>query len=80
MDEHITGRAQILLTALRKTGAWMSRADLARATGKNRLSPHDIALLDRLVTSGLIEKQQRESITPVGTAFDYRAIDQAKDH
>lgn len=73
MTEQITDRARELLAALRAEGVWMSRADLARATGKNRLSPHDVALLDRLASAGLIEKRRRESNTPVGIAYDYKA-------
>lgn len=68
-----TGRANELLEALRRAGDWMSRADLARATNKNRLSPHDIGLLQRLVDAGLVDIRQRVSNTPVGKAYDYRA-------
>lgn len=73
MTEQITDRARELLAALRAGGVWMSRADLARATGKNRLSPHDVDLLDRLAAADLAEKRKRKSNTPVGIAYDYRA-------
>ena len=70
----ITVRALELLDALKAhRGVWMTRAELARATNKNRLSPHDVDLLDRLVDAGLIEKRRRDSNTPVGIAYDYRA-------
>lgn len=72
MTDEITARARELLAALQAGGGWMSRAELARATGKSRLSPHDIDLLDRLVNAGQIDKQERPSNTPVGTAFEYR--------
>jgi hypothetical protein len=68
----ITGRANLLLNAMKETQNWMSRAQLAHATGKRNLSPHDIMLLDRLIEYGIIEKRERESNTPVGIAFDYR--------
>jgi predicted transcriptional regulator len=71
----LTERANQLLEALKSSGNWMSRAQLAKATGKNLLSPHDKDLLERLIASGLIEKRQRSSVTPVGIAYDYRAID-----
>lgn len=74
MTGEITERALQLLDALRTDrGVWMTRAELARATGKSRLSPHDVMLLERLIEARLIEKRQRESNTPVGIAYDYRA-------
>lgn len=74
MDEQITTRARELLAALQTSGQWTARADIARATGKNRLSPHDVELLRRLVNVGLIEMRRRESKTPVGEAYDYRVV------
>jgi hypothetical protein len=73
-DIDITGRAQELLNVLISAGPgrWVSRAELAKSTGKNRLSPHDILLLNRLVEAGRIERQERKSNTPVGTAYEYR--------
>lgn len=74
MTAEITDRARELLAALKaQDGAWVTRSELARATGKNRLSPHDVDLLERLIEAGLIEKLQRKSNTPVGIAYDYRA-------
>lgn len=71
----ITGRAKELLTALQANGDWMSRAELGRASGKHRLSPHDVMLLQRLIDAGHVQIRQRASNTPVGTAYDYRAIE-----
>lgn len=71
-----TKRGEILLTALRNNGGWMSRAQLAKATGKNQLSPHDWQLLERLIDAGAIEKRERESNTPVGVAYEYRIVQQ----
>ena len=72
-DERLTERGRELLTALKAANGWTSRADLARATGKNRLSPHDFMLLERMEKDGLIEIRQRDSRAPAGVAFDYRA-------
>lgn len=69
----VTGRALVLLKALRSNGDWMGRAAIALATGKNRLSPHDIDLLQRLIDAGYVEVQERPSNAPVGVAFEYRA-------
>ena len=74
MTAEITDRARDLLAALKAhNGAWVTRAQLARDTGKNRLSPHDVDLLERLIDAGQVEKRQRKSNTPVGVAYDYRA-------
>lgn len=70
----ITGRGQQLLDALRTHGGWARRADLAQRTGKNRLSPHDIELLSRLVTAGRVEVRERPSYGPMGIAYEYRAV------
>lgn len=72
-QDTITGRGRQLLDALKEKGDWMSRAELARATDKNRLSPHDLTLLERLIVAGMVERRQRGSNTPIGIAFEYRA-------
>ncbi len=70
----VTERGLQLLKALRKRGDWMSRADLALATGKHRLSPHDLELLNRMIAAGLVERRQRAISTPIAFAFDYRIV------
>lgn len=67
-----TERARELFAVLDVRREWVSRAQLARGSGKNRLSPHDVDLLDEMEAAGLIEKRQRASNTPVGIAYDYR--------
>lgn len=71
----ISGRGGQLLAAMRKTGAWMSRAELAEATGKAALSPNDRNWLDRLETDGLIERRQRSKPEAViGYEYVYRSV------
>lgn len=72
-DERLTERGRELLAALKAANDFMNRADLARATGKNRLSPHDLELLERMEKDGFIEIRRRDSRAPAGVAFDYRA-------
>lgn len=68
----VTIRGRELLEVIRSNGDWISRAQLAHATGKSRLSPHDAALLDRMVAAGLIEVRERFSNTPIGKAYEYK--------
>jgi DNA-binding IclR family transcriptional regulator len=65
--ERLTERAEELLTAIREAGDWVTRSDIAEATGKNRLSPHDRQLLDTLADSGYIEREER----PAGISMKY---------
>lgn len=69
-------RAQKLRNVLDLNGGWMSRLDIAKATGKTRVMPHDVNLLEQMVADGILEKQQRSversGITDV--AHDYRFI------
>lgn len=68
---NLTERANELLSAIRSHGDWITRAELAAATGKARLSPHDRNLLDELVSNGLIE--QDELPAGISTKFVYKA-------
>jgi hypothetical protein len=70
----LTDQAQKLLEILRATGQdWMNRKDIARAIGKRRLTPYDIALLELLQEKGLVEIQSRENGTPIGYEWVYHA-------
>ncbi len=70
----LTEQAQKLLEILRATGQdWMNRKDIARAIGKRRLTPYDIALLELLQEKGLVEIQSRENGTPIGYEWVYHA-------
>lgn len=75
MTEQIVGRGVELLNALRgKPGAWLTRAELAEATGKRALSPNDRNWLERLERAGLIEVQERRKPESVrGAEYIYRA-------
>ncbi|MCC7130446.1 MAG: hypothetical protein IT297_08630 [Anaerolineae bacterium] len=71
----ITERAAAILAVLRtREGVWMSRIEIAKAHGKRKLQAHDVELLRRLEAAGLVETRTRRSNTPVGTAFEYRAV------
>jgi len=67
----LTGRASDLLKAIKEHGGWITRAELASATGKTRLSPHDRNLLDDLCSSGLIELDEQPA--GISTKFVYKA-------
>lgn len=70
----LTEQAQKLLEILQKTGAeWMNRKDIAKAIGKRRLTPYDIALLELLQDKGLVEIQSRPNGTPIGYEWVYHA-------
>lgn len=69
--ENLTDRAMELLSAIREHGGWVTRAELAEATGKTRLSPHDRNLLEDLESSGLIELDEQPA--GISTKFVYKA-------
>jgi hypothetical protein len=75
-DRPIAVRYAALLKALRDNGGWMSRADLAQATGKRQLSPNDVNHLNAMLDAGVIERSGR----PVGLKeeFIYRITDTGK--
>ena len=63
----LTEQAHKLLEILRATEImWMNRKDIARAIGKRRLTPYDIALLELLQDKGLVEIKSRANGTPIG--------------
>lgn len=70
----ITGRALQLFAALKSNGGWMDRNQLADATGKRVLSPHDVALIDRLIERGLAEGREEPGGGPRGVRHVYRAV------
>lgn len=68
----VTGRGAQLLAAIREHGDWIGRAELARATGKNQLSPHDWSLLDRMSAAGLIEVRETVMERTKRMMYEYR--------
>ncbi len=75
----LTEQGQRLLDILQKPGhEWMSRKQIARALGKRRLTPYDIALLEILQDKGLVEIQSRANGTPIGYEWVYHARPGAK--
>lgn len=69
----IAGRGAALLHALHNSGEWMTRADLAAATGKRSLSPNDRNWLERFEREGLIEVDTRPVVGPAQHEYLYRA-------
>ncbi len=72
-ENEISARARKMLVAIQASGEWMSRVQVARASGKKRLIPYDVDLLQQMVEKGLIEIRQRASATPIGIAYEYKA-------
>ena len=60
-----------LVEALYNAGdTWLTRAQIARAVGKRRLTPYDINILAMLAHRGLIEMATRPTSAP-GSDFAY---------
>lgn len=75
----LTEHAHKLLEILRGTDiTWMNRKDIARAIGKRRLTPYDIALLELLQDKGLVEIESRANGTPIGYEWVYHAPTESK--
>lgn len=71
----MTERRAALFSVLRgNAGQWMTRTELAAATGKTRLSPNDVHHLEDLAREGLIEARQETIKSPLGYEWQYRAI------
>lgn len=51
-------------------GRWLTRAKVAKALGKRRLTPYDINCLKLLSDRGIIEEGQQETSAP-GSDFAY---------
>jgi hypothetical protein len=69
----ITRRGAQLLAALRSAEGWMTRAELASATGKNWMTPNDMIQLERMAAAGLIEISQQVPIRGPRARWVYRA-------
>ncbi len=74
VDAHmreLTPHQTKILEALYHVGAdWASRAQIARAIGKRRLTPYDINILSMLARRGFVEVSTRPTTAP-GSEFAY---------
>lgn len=68
----LTDRQQKLLDLLKANGGWMRRQDLARAMGKDQLTPEDSMALDRLADHGLVIVEIADNLAPGGETVRYR--------
>jgi hypothetical protein len=76
----LTEQAQKLLEILRDNRyPWMNRKEIAKAIGKRRLTPYDIALLELLQERGLVEIKSRPNGTPIGYEWVYHAAQDSKN-
>lgn len=67
-------QAQRILSIVKAAGGvWVDRREIAKALGKNRLNPGDLAYLDVLAANGIVETEQRKNNTPIGYEVVYRA-------
>lgn len=74
MDKQtVTRRGAQMLNALRANGDWMTRAQLAHATGKNWMTPNDLNQLERMAAAGLIEISQQALERGPQARYVYRA-------
>lgn len=69
----LTERAHELLEAIRNAGNWIDRTELAQATNKASLSPHDRILLDTMVNEGLIIVDEQPA--GISKKYVYKAVD-----
>jgi predicted DNA-binding ArsR family transcriptional regulator len=71
-SDHLTEHAQKIYHAISaQRNQWLTRAQIARMIGKNRLTPYDIALLDRLVEEEMIDSQQEQGFSREGYRWVY---------
>lgn len=69
-----SSRAADILEILERKESWLNRQELAKLTGKKRLSPNDVIQLHNLVRDGLVEMRKVPTQLPVGEIFEYRAV------
>tara|TARA_B100000683_G_C12293456_1_gene475025 strand:- start:425 stop:661 length:237 start_codon:yes stop_codon:yes gene_type:complete len=72
----LTDLQRLLLEALRKSGDWLTRPQIADAIQReSRLNPHDVNMLNELAKMGLIEIDER-IVGTVRKQYFYRAVRQ----
>lgn len=67
-----SAQGQKIIGILYDLADWTDRHTLARRMGKNRLNPHDAALLDRLAAAELVEVAKRPYHGRHGYEYIYR--------
>jgi hypothetical protein len=67
-----THQSKKIVAFLYDIADWCTRDELAKGLKKNRLTPHDIALLERLAAEGLIETKKRDRPGRIGFEFIHR--------
>lgn len=67
-----TVQARRLVGILYNEADWMTRDQIALALGKNRLTPHDITLLERLGAADVVDVRKRDHSGRIGYEFIYR--------
>lgn len=74
ISSHLQGltahQLRILQIVYDSGGTWLTRAKVAKALGKRRLTPYDINCLKMLVERGIIEEGTQETTAP-GSDFAY---------
>jgi hypothetical protein len=66
-------KATKMLEALERCGSgWHSRAEIAEALNKQRLTDADVLALDYLIKEGLIEAERHEIDAPIPVRWEYR--------
>lgn len=73
--DQLTTHARELLNTLRERDDWMSRAELASALSREKLSPHSIGLLRQMASQHIIEVR-RVTITSKTFSYEYRVKQQ----
>ena len=64
-----TPQARKIIAVLNDVADWMTQDEVASALSKNRLTPHDIGLLERLAATGLVEIKKRDRPGRIGFEF-----------
>ena len=54
-------------------GEWLSRSELAKAVGKDKIYPYDVQLLNDLIHAELIESRKRPREGFIPYEWEYRA-------
>jgi predicted transcriptional regulator len=70
LDELTAHQLRVLQIVYDGGGKWLTRAKLAKALGKRRLTPYDINCLKMLCDKGIIEEGTQDTTAP-GSDFAY---------